>query len=287
MLLQSLDSKGYGASHPARRCILARFVHLPAAGIDASSVASAANVSERLAVRFVRQEITDLGYVSDDHAAQQLRIIANENDLLVVDKPAEMQCSPSSRFAGGSVLSGAKALLGYEALLAHRLDASTSGVLVLCKHKRYAQHVQRELQPGGSSQKVYIARCNCSASGTSEASMRITYRIAKACPSRNSARVTCHSPSSHYGTEACTDVRVLWRDDRRCEVIVALKPHTGRTHQLRAHLSSVGLPIIGDTLYGGAEAGRVMLHAQSLSFHDMSGPKRVFKASEPAFLADT
>jgi 23S rRNA pseudouridine1911/1915/1917 synthase len=61
-------------------------------------------------------------------------------------------------------------------------------------------------------------------------------------------------------------------------VLLGVKLETGRTHQIRVHLSFLGFPIVGDTLYGGAKAERLMLHARELSFvHPRTNKEMVFK----------
>ena len=85
-----------------------------------------------------------------------------------------------------------------------------------------------------------------------------------------------------YGRESMTQWRVLTREVDRTRV--RLEPMTGRTHQLRVHMASgLGRPIIGDSLYGGEPAERLMLHAAELSFLEPGTRRRVEFASRPPF----
>ena len=83
------------------------------------------------------------------------------------------------------------------------------------------------------------------------------------------------------GKRAVTRYRVLRRKDGHA--LLSLRPRTGRTHQLRAHLASLGCPIVGDALYGSRVAGRLLLHAYRLRLR-LPGEKqaRTFRAPLPA-----
>lgn len=282
-LLESLDAKGYEKQHPARRAVERRFVHnAHGRDISAGSVAHDANLSIERCVKLIRREVNDLGYVADEEMASMLDVVFQDEDLLIVNKPAACKCSPASRFDGRSVLSGVKHLLrGREASLAHRLDYHTSGLLVLCKHRSAAQWMQHELSPIGSAKKLYIARCH---GNPDKSELHITYRIEKADKTKQ-AHVTCYADTASTGVHAKTEVHLLQTHDDASMCTVALQPKTGRTHQLRAHLAAVGLPIVGDELYGyGAADGstRLMLHAYWMSVFDKAKQEdRVFMAECP------
>jgi len=84
------------------------------------------------------------------------------------------------------------------------------------------------------------------------------------------------------GKPALTRWRVLDRDAEAQRTRVALEPVTGRSHQLRLHMASLGYPIVGDVLYGAAPAQRVHLHARSLRFiHPVTGEALAFESAAP------
>ena len=81
------------------------------------------------------------------------------------------------------------------------------------------------------------------------------------------------------GKPSLTEYRVLQRLHDRNLTEVSLVPHTGRTHQLRAHMAAIGHPLLGDVLYGGTEADRIYLHCTALDFvHPITG-ERIVKQS--------
>ena len=89
------------------------------------------------------------------------------------------------------------------------------------------------------------------------------------------------SVPSPEGKEARTDYEILVRG-KDC-ALLKLKLHTGRTHQIRAHCAAIGHPLLGDALYGGGEATRVMLHSWRIMLkHPLSGEKIVVEAPLPA-----
>ena len=87
--------------------------------------------------------------------------------------------------------------------------------------------------------------------------------------------------ASDVGREAVTDYKVLER--KNGFTYIELYPRTGRTNQLRVHLSWLGYPVLGDWLYRGATADRLMLHARRIEFkHPLTGKKLKFEAPVPA-----
>jgi 23S rRNA pseudouridine1911/1915/1917 synthase len=175
-------------------------------------------------------------------------------DVVVVDKPAGLPAQPTP---GGalSLLDVVSARLGFHVGLVHRLDRETSGVTIFGKHAQATSRLAAAFREG-SAAKRYLA---VTGPGLPEAG-RITLPLSKD-PSRPGR---WRASDKANGLRAHTDFERLVGDPRFC--VVALRPMTGRTHQLRAHLCGLGFPIVGDTLYGGsAEAPRCLLHAQVLT----------------------
>jgi 23S rRNA pseudouridine1911/1915/1917 synthase len=147
----------------------------------------------------------------------------------------------------------------------HRLDKGTSGVMFFPKAKRAATHISHLLKHGGV-EKVYWALV---AGSPDEDSWTVDASMAKLSKFRYGV--------AHPGKEARTIFRVLTRGEG--VTLVEARPLTGRTHQIRVHLLYSGLPIIGDTVYGGEHAARMMLHCRSMSFP--SRDRRPVSASAP------
>ena len=139
----------------------------------------------------------------------------------------------------------------------HRLDRGTSGVMFFPKNKRSATHISFLLKEG-QVEKIYWALV---AGDPEEDSWQIDAPVAKVGKFRYGVALP--------GKPALTTFRVLQRG--KGATLVEARPHTGRTHQIRVHLLHHGLPIIGDTTYGGEPASRMLLHCRQMSFQDRNG----------------
>ena len=195
-----------------------------------------------------------------------LDIIYEDEWLAVVNKPAGMLSVPGKEDVV-SVYSMMRERYpdADGPLIVHRLDMSTSGLLVVAKTKQVHQNLQAQFK-NRSIGKRYIALLQGSVSqdaGTVELPL---------CPNPlDRPRQMVHTG---YGKPAVTDFEVLERKDNRTRI--AFYPCTGRTHQLRVHAAHpLGLhcPIIGDELYG-RKAERLYLHAEMLEFtHPVTGKR--------------
>ena len=139
----------------------------------------------------------------------------------------------------------------------HRLDRGTSGVMFFPKQQRAATHISFLLKEH-RVEKVYWALV---AEPPEQDNWEVDAPIAKLSKFRYGVALP--------GRDAFTTFRVLARGAGA--TLVACYPRTGRTHQLRVHLEHGGLPIIGDTPYGGAPAPRLMLHCRRMAFAARDG----------------
>ncbi|MCI4644916.1 MAG: RluA family pseudouridine synthase [Hyphomonadaceae bacterium] len=146
--------------------------------------------------------------------------------------------------------------------LVHRLDAGTSGVIVAGRTQPAAVALS-EAFAGRTAEKTYLALVS-GALREVEAG-RIETSIARVPDDRGERLVVDHPE----GKLATTDWRVLSQAGDMA--LMELKPQTGRMHQLRLHMAHLGLPILGDDRYGGALAGRLMLHAARLTLPHPGG----------------
>jgi 23S rRNA pseudouridine1911/1915/1917 synthase len=211
-----------------------------------------------------------------------LRILHEDVDVLVVDKPAGMTAQPTEGRVGDSLVDRVSAHLGRPAGLVHRLDRETSGVTVFGKTAQATTALAAEFREG-RAHKRYLA-----ATGP----VRLAPQGSVDLPlSKDPTRPgRWRASRAANGIPAYTDYRVLYAGTEFC--LVELLPRTGRTHQLRAHLTALGAPILGDKRYGGAaQAGgivapRCLLHAQALELAHPRGGKTVrFEAPVPEDLA--
>jgi 23S rRNA pseudouridine1911/1915/1917 synthase len=205
-----------------------------------------------------------------------LEIIYEDSDLVVVNKPAGMVVHPVKKHQSATL---ANLLIGSwqercESASfhpVHRLDRWTSGLVLIAKNAWIHQQFDLMMKKGGL-RRLYLAVCHGSPLKTSG---RITAPV-KDLP--ETARRIVHSE----GRPALTRYRVLRRLDGSS--LVVLKLFTGRTHQIRVHLSHLGHPLLGDSLYGGEKGliTRPALHAVRLSFrHPRSGKLLRFTAPLP------
>ncbi len=201
-------------------------------------------------------------------------VVFEDNDLLVVNKPAGMLS-----VAGKTITDSVQSRMSKRypelpgVMLVHRLDMSTSGLLLVAKssgiHKKLqAQFIQRTVR---KCYEAVLSRRIEQDSGEIRLPLRTDF-------DDRPRQMVCEE----HGKPALTRWRVINRTDNATRVY--FYPHTGRTHQLRIHASHVrGLaaPIIGDELYG-QRANRMCLHAQSLSFdHPVSGKRIELEVETP------
>jgi tRNA pseudouridine32 synthase/23S rRNA pseudouridine746 synthase len=177
--------------------------------------------------------------------------------LVVVDKPSGLLSvpgiGPEKAFCAQSII---RDHFG-DALIVHRLDMDTSGIMVIARTK-FAQRSISKLFEQRQTSKTYIALVE----GLVEQDFGT---IDKAI-----AKYSLNRPLRHLddeGQEAITEWQVIERDENANQTRLELSPKTGRSHQLRLHLQSIGHPILGDAFYGNpSNAQRLCLHASCLSF---------------------
>ncbi len=215
-------------------------------------------------------------------------MLYEDADLIVVDKPAGMVVHPAPGHARGTLVN---ALLHHCGDLAgiggvlrpgivHRLDQGTSGVLVAAKRDRAHQHLARQFFDHSIGRR-YVSLVR----GTPAADEGTVDRPIGRHP-RDRKRM---SVSTRRGKAARTHYAVEERFARSALAYLGIRPETGRTHQIRVHLASVGLPVLADPVYGRARRGaplfglaRPALHAEMLRFrHPATDAEMEFRAPLP------
>jgi 23S rRNA pseudouridine1911/1915/1917 synthase len=210
--------------------------------------------------------------------------------VLVIDKPAGLVTHPAPGHARGTLVNALMALGGAEAYgaiggvnrpgIVHRLDRDTSGLIVVARNDRAQRSLQAQLKER-RIKKTYLALV----AGAPPAEMgRIEAPIGRDPRHRTRMAVV---PD---GRPATTIYRV--RERLGEWTLLELDLVTGRTHQLRVHLSSIGLPIAGDAVYatgaarhGPAGLGRLFLHSWRIEFVAVDGERLVrVEAALPAEL---
>lgn len=195
-----------------------------------------------------------------------LPILYEDEDLLILDKPAPMAVHG---IEGGAetVESLWRKSRGEAFHGVNRLDRNTSGAMVAAK-SGYIHDRLRKLLHTEDFCREYLALVGGSvAQNGGEIDLPLLREEGKSIPSPD-------------GKEARTEYEVLARGED-C-TLLKLRLHTGRTHQIRAHCAAIGHPLLGDTLYGGGEAERVMLHSwRVVLLHPLSGKRIAVEAALP------
>ena len=213
---------------------------------------------------------------------ERARLLYADRDLVAVDKPPFVAAQPTLTHDRGTLPDLVQALLGAPVTLVHRLDRETTGVTVFARTAAAAAALAEAFREGGP-EKTYLALCG---RAPAPPEGRIDAPLGKD-PARAGLRRV--DPA---GDPAATRYRTLRASDRAA--LVEARPETGRTHQIRVHLASVGAPILGDPRYGGARRvgelaiPRVLLHARRLELdHPATGVRLVLEAPVPEDLAST
>jgi len=218
--------------------------------------------------------------------ARDVTVVFEDADLLVVDKPSGMHVHPLGRYRDETLMNALIHRAGaregnpwteWRPHPAHRLDRPASGLVVVAKSAAIRDSFRRLLD-GGHVQRLYEARVTGDVRGESGT---IDAPLARD-PADDYRRAVV--PVERGGQPAVTHWRVVERTPG--ETRLALTLETGRTHQIRAHLASIGHPIVGDTLYAGGpkspNAPEIALRAVRISFPhprrggtiDLSAPTR-------------
>ena len=225
--------------------------------------------------------------------ALPLRILHEDGDLVVLDKPAGMVVHPAAGHDSGTLVN---ALLHHLTDLSgiggelrpgivHRLDRGTSGVMVVAKHDRAHQELSRQFHDR-EVEKEYIALVW----GVVQAGRRLDAPIGRDPNDRQKM-----STRARRARQAVT--RVTFARHLKGASLLKVAIATGRTHQIRVHLNAIGHPIVGDAVYGGVHRRvppnlravmrleRPFLHAARLSFTHPADSRRVeFESPLPADL---
>ena len=210
-------------------------------------------------------------------------VVYEDEHLLVINKPAGLVVHPAPGNWGGTLLNGLlardeKAQWVPRAGIVHRLDKDTSGLMVVAKDRATMDALVCMIAER-AVHRQYLALAHWPWTGPH--SRTVQAPIGR--DPRNRLRMAVVNLDSHPGKTARTDVRWLAGNDLGCWVECTL--HTGRTHQIRVHMASIGHPLVADSLYGGACAAgmeRQALHAYRLCFaHPVSGRALEFRAPLP------
>ncbi|HAZ10192.1 MAG TPA: RNA pseudouridine synthase [Candidatus Omnitrophica bacterium] len=223
-----------------------------------------------------------------------LNIIYEDEDILVINKPAGMVVHPACGNYSGTLVN---ALLNYKGFLTefnkpretkdekhtlrpgivHRLDKDTSGIMLVAKTGVALRKLSNQLK-NRTVTKIYIAVAK-GIIDLEEGIIDLPINHDK----KNRMRMVV---DRDLGKEAVTHYKVISRNKEKNFTILEVTPKTGRTHQIRIHFSHIGHPILGDALYNGPRVpglSRQALHAKSISFiHPAKNIQVEFSAEIPS-----
>jgi 23S rRNA pseudouridine1911/1915/1917 synthase len=224
-----------------------------------------------------------------------LKVVFEDEHLLVVDKPAGMVVHPAAGNPDGTLVNAllhhcAGRLSGIGGVarpgIVHRIDKDTSGLLVVAKTDAAHEGLAKQFADH-SIERAYLAVCN---GHPGPAKGTIRGRIGRS--DANRKKMATLPDGSSRGKHAVTHYKVLQKLEN-C-ALVECRLETGRTHQVRVHLASIGHALLGDPVYGRANASirpilkaldfrRQALHAAVLGFiHPISGQRLEFSSELPA-----
>ena len=206
---------------------------------------------------------------------EPLDVVHIDDTILVLNKPTGLLTVTGTKPGTDDCLESRAEAAFPGARLVHRLDWDTSGLIVFGMTAKARAHLGRQFEDRVVD-KTYVARVwghPMTECGTISLPMRCDW------PNRP-RQIVDHE----QGREAITRWSVIRRDERTSDLL--LKPHTGRSHQLRVHCLSIGLPILADRLYAPQDAyeahDRMCLHATELTiYHPSTGERVTFNSPVP------
>lgn len=258
----------------------------------------------------------DFSYFQLPESEIQIPVLYEDDNIVVINKPIGVLAHPKGAFSKeGTVASWLKAHLSRHSSLevesrkkidprvkseddkrdveddktggfwdsnragiVHRLDRGTSGVMILAKNELAQKHLQKQFAKR-NVKKTYIAVI--SGQLPEEAGLiDVPIERNPKKPATFRAGVNGKSAQTEFKSLKTSDSQTI-NNKQPAHSLVELKPLTGRTHQLRVHLNYLKHPIVGDEIYGGEPAERLMLHALSLEITLPSSERKAFTAELP------
>lgn len=235
----------------------------------------------------IRLEIPDAVEPEIEAEPMELDILYEDSDIILINKPKGMVVHPAAGHYSGTLVNGLMAhckneLSGINGVMrpgiVHRIDMDTTGVLIVCKNDKAHNAIAEQLKVHSITRKYYA----------------IVHGVLKADTGTVNAAIGRHpvdrkkmSINEKNGKEAVTHYQVLRRFRRFTFVECQLE--TGRTHQIRVHMASIGHPLLGDQVYGPAKVPFSGLKGQTLHagvlgiIHPSTGEYMEFTAPLPSY----
>ncbi len=206
-----------------------------------------------------------------------IEYVYSDEHIIIVDKPANMLSVPGRTPDKQDCLIHRVQKRFPETRIVHRLDFSTSGLMVLAQTPESHRKLSRQFE-NRETEKTYVAKVY----GQPEQTSGVLNLPLRCDWERRPLQIIDHQ----LGKEAMTHWRIIERLESSC--LVELSPTTGRTHQLRVHMQAMGHPILGDELYAHEDAytmaDRLYLHAKELIInHPAENNRMTFSSTSEPF----
>lgn len=229
------------------------------------STAALLAAGDKLSFKLSVADFSEKQQVYPSNNLQQISIVYENDDCIIVDKPAGMKMHPHSPNETDTLLNFVQAALAgrrshglpASAYMVHRIDTDTSG-LVLIATNPLAAAVLNQLIAKKIIKRTYLAWVS---GHLSEPNGVITLPIAQD-PKNLYVRIV--DPSGQPALTRWVKMHVVYQN-----TLLRIQLATGRTHQIRVHLAAIGHPLIGDRLYGGPDYPRLLLHSASIELPDL------------------
>lgn len=252
--------------------------------VNSKKVKASYKIQESDKITIEQEEVKEIELKAQDIPVE---IIYEDKDIIVVNKPKGMVVHPANGNPDGTLVNAIMAIckdslsgIGGEIRpgIVHRIDKDTSGILIVAKNDKSHINLSEQIK-NHEVKKTYIALVR---GIVKENEATINMPIGRSTKDRKKMAVTKN------GKEAITHFKVIGRYSKHNCTLLEVKIETGRTHQIRVHLSQIGYPMIGDTTYsnGKNEWGieGQCLHAKSLKFnHPTSGKEMFLEAQLPEY----
>ena len=250
--------------------------------IDGREVAKSHRLVEGSVVELLEEPA--VGAPPEPDASVAIDVRHADDDVIVVAKPAGLVVHPGAGHAGGTLVNGLLARFpdvaaigdAYRPGIVHRLDRDTSGLLVVARSPRAYDSLVEQIS-SRSVDRRYVALV--------WGALSSPRGVIDAPIGRSTARRT-RMAVRESGKVARTEYEVRTAFDEPVCSLLDCRLETGRTHQIRVHLSAIGHPVVGDATYGGSRVSirldRPFLHATHLAFdHPLTGERLAFDDALP------
>ena len=282
-----IDAYLSNQSRDFSRTAIQRFIEEEKILVNGEKIKSSYKVQENDKITMEEEQAQDISLKAQDIP---IEIIYEDKDIIVVNKPKGLVVHPANGNPDGTLVNALMAIckdslsgIGGKIRpgIVHRLDKDTSGILVVAKNDKAHINMSEQIK-NHEVEKTYIALVR---GIVKEETATIKMPIGRSVSNRKKMAVV------KTGKEATTHFSVIERFPKYNCTLLEIKIETGRTHQIRVHLSQIGYPIIGDNIYSNGKnqwniEGQC-LHAKKLKFkHPITNKEMILEAELPEYFKE-